>query len=122
MTSFGDGLAEDVTLECSMGNLAVRGRDAVRARLTTVGGFHDNWVHRFSAYAGDYGMEEYEGMVAGQPVKVTVTTHRNAEGNYGLARDKPPPALRGADVVTPRRRIVHRRVSEALKTRCPQCG
>ncbi|WP_243869122.1 hypothetical protein [Streptomyces liangshanensis] len=80
MSSFTDNLAEDVTLEGSVMNAVLKGREAVLAQLAVVSQFYSDRVDHFSFDAGEYHVEEYEAVVAGRPIKATATMRRNADG------------------------------------------
>jgi hypothetical protein len=76
-----DNLAEDVTLEGSMMNGAVRGAGPVRELLLYIRSLYDRQEFR---YAGSYGengfLEEYTAWVGGQPIGNAVLIIRNDAG------------------------------------------
>lgn len=76
-----DNLADDVTGEGAAMQGVAQGADAVR---TIVVAARDEYKHQEFSYTGDYGedgfIEEYTCEIQGEPTKVVVTVHRNAEG------------------------------------------
>ncbi|RLP73339.1 hypothetical protein D9V32_14645 [Mycetocola tolaasinivorans] len=82
MASFKDNLAEDVTLEGTVMNGVLTGRDAVLAQLAVVSQFYSERVDRFRFEHDDYLVEEYQAVVAGRPITATATMHRDASGRF----------------------------------------
>jgi hypothetical protein len=76
-----DALADDVTLEGSMMNGAVRGPEAVRAIVGHIRTLYENQEFNFAGPYGDNGfLEDYSAEVRGKPIGGVVLVTRNAAG------------------------------------------
>jgi hypothetical protein len=74
-------MAEDVTLEGTMMNGAVRGAEAVRAILRYVRSLYEDQQFSFAGPYGDDGfLEVYNTRVQGEPIGSVVLVTRNAAG------------------------------------------
>jgi hypothetical protein len=76
-----DNLADDVTLEGSLLDGAVQGKEAVRSIVVAIRSLYDRLEHTF---ASDYGnnrfIEEYVARIRGEPIGCIVLVTRNAAG------------------------------------------
>ncbi len=76
-----DSLADDVTVEGSLLDGAVRGVDGVRTILVTIRGMYEGQVFSFAGpYSDDGFLEEYTAKVHGEPIACAVLITRNAAG------------------------------------------
>jgi hypothetical protein len=76
-----DDLADDVTLEGSLLDGAVRGEGAVRTLLATVRGLYEEQTFTFAGPWGDNGfIEDYTARVRGEPIGSLVLITKNASG------------------------------------------
>lgn len=76
-----DNLADDVTGEGAAMQGVAHGAEAVRSIVLAA---RDEYKHQEFSFTGDFGddgfIEEYSCEIRGEPTKVVVTVHRNAEG------------------------------------------
>jgi hypothetical protein len=76
-----DNLADDATLEGSLLDGAVQGREAVRSIVVTIRSLYDRQEHKFAGPYGESGfLEEYVAQVRGEPIGCVVLVNRNAAG------------------------------------------
>jgi hypothetical protein len=76
-----DNLADDVTLEGSLLDGAVRGAEAVRSIVVTIRSLYDRQEHKFAGFYGDNRfLETYIAEVRGEPLGCVVLVTRNAAG------------------------------------------
>jgi hypothetical protein len=76
-----DNLADDVTLEGSMMDGAVRGPEAVRAIVGQIRSIYENQEFNFAGpYSESVFLEDYSAEVRGQPIGAVVLVTRNAAG------------------------------------------
>ncbi len=76
-----DDLADDVTGEGAAMQGVAHGAEAVHAIVVAA---REEYKHQEFSFTGDFGddgfIEEYTCEIQGEPTKVVVTVHRNAEG------------------------------------------
>jgi hypothetical protein len=76
-----DKLADDVTVEGSLLDGAVRGAEAVRAILVTIRGLYDRQAFNFAGPWGDHSfVEDYTAQVRGRPIAAVVLVTLDAAG------------------------------------------
>ena len=76
-----DNLADDATLEGSLLDGVVVGREAVRAIVVAIRALYDRQEHKFAGtYRDNHFMEEYNAVVRGEPIGCVVLVTNNAEG------------------------------------------
>jgi hypothetical protein len=76
-----DNLADDVTVEGSLLDGAVQGREAVRTILVTIRSLYDHQEFNFAGPSGDNGwLEDYIAQVRSEPIGCVVLVTRNADG------------------------------------------
>jgi hypothetical protein len=76
-----NNLADDVTLEGSMMDGAVRGAEAVRTLLVYIRTLYERQEFHFAGPYGDNGfLEDYTAWVGGEPLGNVVVISRNDEG------------------------------------------
>jgi hypothetical protein len=78
-----NNLAEDATVEGSLIEGVVQGRDAVRTVVLAIRSFYDRQEHKFAGQITDkFFLEEYIALVRGQPIGCVVLVTRNAAGQF----------------------------------------
>jgi hypothetical protein len=76
-----DNLADDVTVEGSLLDGAVKGAEAVRTVIVAIRGLYDRQEFNFAGPCGDDGfLEDYIAQVRGEPIACLNLVTRNAAG------------------------------------------
>ena len=76
-----DNLADDATLEGSLLEGAVQGREGVRSIVVAIRSLYDRQEHKFAGPCGPNGfLEDYIAEVRGEPIGCVVLVTRNAAG------------------------------------------
>jgi hypothetical protein len=76
-----DNLADNVTLEGSLLDGVVVGKDGVRAIVVAIRALYDRQEHKFAdTYRDNRFIEEYIALVRGEPIGCVVLVTNNAEG------------------------------------------
>lgn len=91
-----DKLAEDATVEGSMLDGIVQGKEAVRAVVTTIRSMYDYQAHKYAGPCGEAGfLEDYVAEVAGHPIGcvVLVTFNEDGEAQHIVASYRPRSSL-----------------------------
>jgi hypothetical protein len=76
-----DNLADDVTLEGSLLDGVVVGKEGVRAIVIAIRALYDRQEHKYAGtFRDDHFIEEYIAVVRGEPIGCVVLVTNNAEG------------------------------------------
>ena len=89
-------LAEDATVEGSMLDGVVQGREAVRSVVTTIRSFYDRQAHKYAGPSGEGGfLENYVAEVRGEPIGcvLLVTFNEAGEAQHLVASYRPRSSL-----------------------------
>ena len=76
-----DNLAEDATVEGSMLDGVIQGRDAVRSVVSTIRSLYDRQAHKYAGPSGEGGfLEDYVAEVRGEPIGCVLLVTFNDSG------------------------------------------